>query len=136
MGKSKIIEIKDKNHFQTKLNSEECLILFIFYNWSGYSVMGRKVVESWQLSNNRKIHSIDASKMDYKDYLYKWVANQETGNWSEDGVMTINRFSPKNRIHGYGEILWIKRGIILGFKCVFQSYNVEKLEQRTEEVFE
>lgn len=104
-----MIKINDNHNFQNLLRNEEYLILFIFHNWSATSTLAKKVVEDWEILSMRKVHYIDASEMTSDDYLYQWSSNQ--------GI---------NKVHGNGEIFWIKQGEIVDFECISSAFSLEK----------
>jgi len=127
--------INNKKEFISLIETIEKNIVFCFHDWSAYSVMAKKIVEDWESMSKREIKIIDASKMNQNNYFPKWLINKEKRDWSKEGIMTINKYTPKSRIHGYGEICWIKNKEVVGFESIFNSFNPESLEIRTQELF-
>lgn len=132
-----MLELKIEDEFRLILNNKEQLIVFIFHNWSEPSHMAKKVIEEWEKESERQIYLLDASfiYLEKEDYLYQWLYEQEKGDWSKEGIMTINRYSPRSRVHAYGETIWISNQRVIGFEGVFGSFNSDELEERTKELF-
>ena len=127
--------INNKASFFKLIEIEEKCIVFCFHDWSAFSVVSKKIVEEWESKFDRKIKVIDASNMNHKDYFPKWLIQKELDDWTKEGIMTINKFSPRKRLHGYGEICWILNEKVKGFECVFNAFNPEALEERTRKLF-
>lgn len=125
----------DQLEFQGLITSPKKLIVFIFHGWSGYSVASKNIIDNWEARTKREIFLIDATTLSYHDDFPSWIRAQEKDDWFESSVMKIKRYSPRNRIHGYGEIVWIEDKQVVGFECIFQSYDFETLEARTKELF-
>lgn len=128
-------KLKTEQEFKLQLKAEKQLIVFIFHTWSGPSRMAKKIVEEWAKESGRRIYLLDAFDLGGEDFLYHWLFEQEKGNWFEEGVMTINSYSPKSRVHAYGETMWIEHEKVIGFEGVFGTFDVDKLEERTRELF-
>lgn len=104
--------IKNKLDFLKLIATEEQHIIFCYHGWSGYSIIAKKIVEDWESRFQRSVSFIDATKMEHKNYLMEWLISKEKRDWSKQGIMTFNRFTPRNRIHGYGEICWVKNRLV------------------------
>lgn len=124
-----------ESEFYKLIETENKYIFFCFFNWSGYSVISKKIVENWETEFNREVMLIDCSNLDFENYYQDWLNKKEKDDWSKEGIMTIRKFSPRNRLHGYGEICWILNNEVVGFEAIYKNFNSETLEKRTEFLF-
>ncbi len=129
--------IKNEDEFKLQIVDNHQLVVFIFHNWSGPSRTAKKVIEEWEKESERQIYLLDASSiyLEKEDYLFQWLYEQEKGDWSKEGIMTINRYSPRSRVHAYGETIWIRNQKVIGFEGVFGSFDSNELEARTKALF-
>lgn len=93
-------------------------------------------MEKWEKQYKREIILIDCSVIGPESYYPDWLRKQENGDWAKEGIMTIKKFSPKNRLHGYGEICWILNKKVVGFETIYDNFDLETLEKRTNTLFE
>lgn len=117
-----MIAIKNGMDFSKKLEEENKLIVFVFHNWSMYSIVAKNIIEDWKNAKNRNIYLIDASEMNGESFIFKWLEDQ--------------RLARDQKIHGYGEIFWIQRTKVIEFESINQYYNFRILEEKTIELFE
>lgn len=86
--------VANETDFIALIGAENQCIIFCFFNWSGYSVISKKIVENWERYYNREIILIDCSNFDSGNYFPYWLSSQENGDWAKEGIMTVNKFTP------------------------------------------
>ena len=109
-------------------------ILFLHSPWSPASLDSQKAVSRFSkiIDWETPIYEVDIEQM---NFLYDWVAGQEISDWEESGIMSRKTFSFQNRLHGTGELIWLKAGQIAGFEAFAAAYTVEKMLDRTAFLF-
>lgn len=99
-----------------KLLKTEKVIVFIYHEWSGQAHISKQVILDWE-NNSQSNHLIfEINPEDSVDFD-KWVYENEIHG------------------HGYGSVIWLNNGKILGFVKEAGKLSLSELEIKTAEIF-
>jgi hypothetical protein len=110
-----MIEIKSIADFENVLKLEKTIV-FIYFEWSGQARVSKNVVINWESQTKSAIPLFEINPED-SDEFNKWVCDNKIHG------------------HGYGSLVWLKKGEILDFEKYAAEFGISKLEEKTFEVF-
>ena len=105
-------------------------IIFLHTTWSAASASSRRCAEKFHRHIGWEIPVFEID-IDEFDSIHDWVAQKERTNWETSGVMRRKAYSFKNRLHGSGEMMWIRNGEIVGFEVFVAALNYSGLMDKT-----
>ncbi len=117
-----MIKIADKQGFQNCLNSEKA-VLFLNFKWSGYTKMVISFIYTWfeksMILDPNEIDVFELYPEEELETVYMQWLKQYENSGNKIGLQQL-------RFHGYGDILWLRSGIVKGALSLYTELAFRK----------
>lgn len=108
-------KIETESEFESILLLEKAMV-FIFFEWSGQAHISRNNVLDWE---NKSKFEIPLFELEPDELM-------SVSEWVRDEA--------KKR-GGYGSLIWLKGGNIVGVEMYAGKFGISELERKTSEIF-